>query len=52
MKKTSTYDDELMEALKNPEEAAKIGLNGQSKCREYFDPSANGRKLLELLQRI
>ncbi|OGU05260.1 MAG: hypothetical protein A2075_01050 [Geobacteraceae bacterium GWC2_58_44] len=38
--------------LRNPEEAAKIGLNGQSKCREYFDPSANGRKLLELLQRI
>ena len=38
--------------IKNPEEAARIGLNGQLKCREHFDPAANGRKLVELLQQL
>lgn len=38
--------------IRNPKEAAQIGLNGQLKCREHFDPSVNGRKLLELLQRL
>jgi glycosyltransferase involved in cell wall biosynthesis len=38
--------------IRNPEEAAQIGLNGQLKCKEHFDPSVNGRKLLELLQRL
>lgn len=38
--------------IRNPEEAAKIGLNGQLKCKQYFDPSIIGSKFLELMHRL
>ena len=36
----------------NPGKAAAIGLSGQRKCREFFDPAVNGRKLVELMQTL
>ncbi|MBU5613465.1 glycosyltransferase family 4 protein [Geomonas azotofigens] len=38
--------------LDHPETAAKIGLSGADKCRRYFDPTANGRLLLQLIRKL
>ncbi|QWV95869.1 glycosyltransferase family 4 protein [Geomonas nitrogeniifigens] len=38
--------------LDHPETAAKIGQSGAAKCRQYFDPAANGRLLVELIRRL
>jgi len=42
----------MLFCIQNPEQAARIGLNGQRKCKQFFDPVENGRKLLELLQQL
>ena len=38
--------------IRNPEATARIGRNGEVKCREHFDPLVNGRKLLELIHSL
>jgi glycosyltransferase involved in cell wall biosynthesis len=38
--------------IRNPEEVSQIGLNGQLKCKQYFDPSIIGSKFLELMHRL
>ncbi|WP_224981878.1 glycosyltransferase family 4 protein [Geomonas agri] len=38
--------------LDHPETAARIGQSGADKCRRYFDPTANGNLLMQLIRRL
>ena len=44
--------DAMKSIINNPLEARRVGLNGFKKYEQFFSPEANGKLMVELLQRL